>query len=361
MTVPVTLADIARELGVSKMTVSRAINGHPAVNVQTRARVLAVARRLRYQANQHARALTTNRSYLIAMVVPDLMHSYYGEILRGVESVTSPAGFQMLICNTGEDAAKEIGEVEALVHRTDGLIIASALPPARSQVYRRMLKEGARIVLIDRLLEGLNCPAVTTDNVQVGRLATEHLVRLGYRHIGHLRGPDLSVANDRFEGYRQALSQHKVKYDAALVHPCGFLEAQGYQAMRAWIAEGNVPEAIFAANDPAAIGAMSALEEAGWAVGRDVAIVGAGKIHYGDMLKVTLTTVGWSTAEMGRQAARLLIEMIEAAATTQAAQPIVMPPELVTRASSGTEAKARRTASNRRAGTRKWMRLPQSQ
>jgi LacI family transcriptional regulator len=339
---PVTLADIARELGVSKMTISRAINNHPAINAGTRQRVLAIARRMKYQPNQHARALTTNRSYLIGMVVPDLMHSYYAEILRAVESVARPAGFQILVCNTDEDTAKEIPEVEALVHRTDGLIIASALPPAQSQAYRRLLKDGAKIVLIDRLLENLNCPAVTTDNVQVGSLATEHLISLGHRRIGHLRGPAVMVSNDRFEGYKQALSKHKVKYDKTLVRECGFLEAQGYEAMRGWIEEGSVPKAIFAANDPAAIGAMRALEEAEWRVGKDVAMVGAGNVHYGEMLNVTLTTVAWSTAEMGRQAARLLIEVVEEKPSTQKAQRLIITPELIVRRSSGAKERAGR-------------------
>jgi LacI family transcriptional regulator len=339
---PVTLADIARELGVSKMTISRAINNHPAINAETRQRVLEVARRMKYQPNQYARALTTNRSYLIGMVVPDLMHSYYAEILRAVESVAHLAGFQILVCNTDEDTAKEIPEVEALVHRTDGLIIASALPPSQSQAYRSLLRDGAKIVLIDRLLENLNCPAVTTDNVQVGSLATEHLISLGHRRIGHLRGPAVMVANDRFEGYKQALSKHRVKYDKALVRECGFFEAQGYETMRAWIAEGSVPEAIFAANDPAAIGAMSAFREAEWRVGKDIAIVGAGSVHYGEMLSVPLTTVAWSTAEMGRQAARLLIELVEERASAHKVQRLIISPELIVRGSSGVKERAGR-------------------
>ncbi|HZS04363.1 MAG TPA: LacI family DNA-binding transcriptional regulator [Blastocatellia bacterium] len=334
-----TLADIARELGISKMTVSRAINNHPEISAETRRQVLAVARRMKYRPNQHARALATSRSYLLGMVVPDLMHSYFAEILRGVESVARPAGFQILVCNTDEDAAREVSEIEALRQRTDGLIIASALPPEQAQPYRKMLRDGLRIVLIDRELENLNCPAVVTDNVQVGRLATEHLINLGYRRIGHLRGPDVTVARERFEGYRQALAKHRLRYDKSLVRGCGFLEVQGCQAMRAWIAEGSVPEAIFAVNDPTAIGAMLALGEAGLTVGEDVAVVGGGNIHYGDMLGVPLTTVAWSTAEMGQQAAQLLIRLIEGKPLDQAAQHIILTPRLVIRRSSGAGAK----------------------
>lgn len=331
-----TLADIARELGVSKMTISRAINNHPEINAETRDRVMEVARRLNYRPNQHARALATNRSYLLGMVVPDLMHSYYAELLRSIESVARPAGFQIVICNTEEDPRREISEAEALLHRTDGLIVASALPPAETKEYRKMIKEGAKIVLVDRELANLPCPSVTTDNVQVGMLATEHLIGLGHRRIGHLRGAVAAIASERLDGYRQALAKHGLPFDESLVRECGFLEREGHASMRAWIAEGGFPQAIFASNDPAAIGAMQAIEEAGLRPGQDVAIVGAGKIHYGDMLRVPLTTVSWSLAEMGQAAAEILLKLIDGKLSgAKAAQRFVIAPELVVRQSSG--------------------------
>jgi len=339
---PVTLADIARELGVSKMTVSRAINDHPSINAATRERVLEVARRMNYQPNQHARALATNRSYLIGVVVPDLMHSYFAEIYRGVEAVARPVGYRNLICNTDEDAAKEMDETEALLPRTDGLVVASSLPPGKAGFYRRIIKGGAKVVFIDRRLEGLRAPVVTTDDVQVGMLATEHLIHLGHRRIGHLRGPAASTAEGRFEGYRRALAKNKLRFDRALVRDCGFTEREGYEAMRVWLARGDVPGAIFAVNDPTAIGAMQALEEAGMQVGRDVALVGGGNIHYADMLRVPLTTVSWSTSEMGQQAGRLLIQLIEGKEpAAKKAQHIVLKPELIVRSSCGAKSSAR--------------------
>lgn len=331
-----TLADIARELGVSKMTVSRAINNHPDINTETRERILKVARKLNYQPNQHARALATNRSYLFGVVVPDLMHSYFAELLHSIESIARPAGFQIVICNTEEDATRETGEVEALRHRTDGLIIASALPPTEVKAYRKMIKEGVKIVLIDRVLEELRCPAVTTDNIKVGMIATDHLISLGHRQIGHLRGPAVMVAKERFEGYQQSLAKNGLQFDPELIRESGFLERDGYEAMRAWIAEGHVPPAIFAPNDPTAIGAMMALDEAGLHPGEDVAIVGGGNIHYGDMLRVPLTTVSWSRTEMGQAAAEILIKLINGELVgTKSAQRIIIEPKLLVRSSCG--------------------------
>src|SRR5262245_1262644 len=334
---PVTLADIARELGVSKMTVSRAINNHPLINPDTRQRVLVVARRMNYQPNQHARALATSRSNLIGIVVPDLMNLYFAEVVRAVESIARPAGLQLLICSTDEDATREIGEVEALLQRTDGLIISSVLAPTETRTYRKLVKDGAKIVLVDRTMRNLQCPAVATDNVQVGRVATQHLISLGHKRIGHLSGDASSVSADRLEGYRQALAEHKIRFDESLVCACGLLESEGYSAMRSWLAEGNVPRAVFAVNDPAAIGAMKAMEEAGVRIGKDIALVGAGNIHYGDMLRVPLTKVSWSRAEMGQHAARLLIELMSGEAHSPRSRNVVLPPELIVRNSCGAE------------------------
>src|SRR5262249_53355686 len=329
-----TLADIARALGVSKMTVSRAINNHAEISPETRARILEAAQRMNYRPNQFARALTTNRSFLLGVVVPDLMHSYFAEICRGIETVAKPLGYQNLICSTDEEAANEEAEIEALLPRTDGLILASAASSSDVKFYRRILRDRARVVLIDRRLEGLKCSTVTTDDVKVGAIATGHLISLGHRQVGHLKGPVVSTAAMRFEGYKQALAQQGIVFDPALVHACGFTEREGYDSMKQWIAQGDVPSAIFAANDPAAIGAMTAISEAGLRIPDDLAIVGGGNIHYGDMLKVPLTTVAWSSSEMGQTAARLLIDLVEGKKGRKE-QHVTVEPELVVRESCG--------------------------
>ena len=331
---PVTLEDIARALNVSKMTVSRAINNHPEISRATRERILATAREMNYRPNQFARALTTHQSYLIGIVVPDLMHSYFAEICRGVETHARPVGYQNLICSTEEEPRKEQDEIEALLSRTDGLIVASAMSATEAKFYKELLGDGAKIVLIDRVVDGLRCSAVTTDDVQVGVLATEHLIELGHRKIGHLRGTHVSTSLQRMEGYRRALTTARIRINRNLIRDCGFTESDGYEAMKAWIADGDLPTAIFAANDPAAIGAMEAMNDAGLKVPDDVAFVGAGSIHYGDMLRVPLTTVAWSTARMGQAAAELLLELIRDKNRIPKPRRIVVPPELVARESS---------------------------
>jgi len=331
---PTTLEDIARALNVSKMTVSRAINNHPEISRETRARILEAARQMNYRPNQFARALSTNHSFLIGIVVPDLMHSYFAEICRGVESHARPSGYQNLICSTDEDGTKEIDEIEALLSRTDGLIVASALATSEIEFYERLIAEGARIVFIDRLLPISKCSMITTDDLRVGELATEHLIKLGHSRIGHLCGTHVSTSKQRLEGYQRMLQKHGITLEESLVRACGFTEADGYAATKLWIEEGALPTAIFAANDPAAIGAIAAFTESNIRVPEDIAVVGAGSIRYGDMLRVPLTTVSWSTSEMGEAAARLLLESIDSNDPKEP-QNVVIQPRLVVRGSCG--------------------------
>jgi len=333
----VTLADIASELGISKMTVSRAINNDPLVNAKTRERVLEVSSRLNYQPNHFARALVTNRSFLLGVIVPDLVHSYFAEILHGIGTYARPANFQIVIGNTEEHVAREVSEVEGLRWRTDGLIIAPSLPQSKADVYRSMLRDGTKIVFIDRTLDDVDCPMVTTDNVEVGRLATEHLINLGHERIGHLRGTTISTSKERLEGYKQALNKNRIAYDRKLVRECGVMESDGYRVMQSWIKAGDLPTAVFAVNDSVAIGAMRSLAEAGLRIGEELAIVGAGDIHHGDMLGVPLTTVSWPRSEMGQTAAKLLTQSIEGNSSGAGNRKVILPPTLIVRRSCGAE------------------------
>jgi LacI family transcriptional regulator len=190
-------------------------------------------------------------------------------------------------------------------------------------------------VLIDRDdHQGLRCHRVVTDDEQVGRLATSHLVSLGHRKIAHLAGPRLVHARRRHRGYLASMRQAALAVDGRWVVEAGFLEHHGYEAARRLLASAPDVTALFAVSDPTAIGAM----KAAWALGRrvpeDLAIVGAGDVVHGDLLRVPLTTVAWSREELGREAARLVIDQIEVR-PEGVVHRVVVPPSLVVRASCG--------------------------
>jgi LacI family transcriptional regulator len=182
----------------------------------------------------------------------------------------------------------------------------------------------------------LPCHRVLTDDLLVGRLATEHLIGLGRRAIAHLAGPPFVHSKRRTEGYRKALAAHGFPVRPELLVESGFLEVGGYEAMKRLLASNIALDAVFAANDPGAIGAMKAIWEAGLRVPEDVAVVGAGDVWHSDLLRVPLTTVGWSKEEIGKRAAQLILDQI-GAHPEGPFQRIVVPPRLVVRKSCGAQ------------------------
>lgn len=333
---PTTMKRVAAQLGVSTTTVSKVLNGHTDIGDATRARVLAKVDELGYRPNAVARSLTLRRTHTLGIVIPDLMHSFFVEIVAGLERVVSARGYGLLLCSSGEDARKERAEIEMLrARQVDGIVLASAHASGNGDLLRQLTAAGGALVMIDRDDHPrIRCHRVLTDDEEVGRMATAHLVAQGRRAIAHIAGPPVIHARRREAGYRDAMRAHKLPVRAGWVVRAGFMEADGYRAMQQLLAVRPRIDAVFAANDPAALGAMKAVWQAGLDVPNDVAIVGVGDVAYGDLLRVPLTTVGWSKEEQGRQAAELILDQIG----PHPAGPfrrVIIPPRLVVRASCG--------------------------
>src|SRR5688572_815004 len=310
-----TMKRIAAELGVSVTTVSKVLNDQPDIGSETRARVLQHVARLGYRPNAVARSLSLKRTHTLGVVIPDLMHSFFVEIVAGIEGVMSAQGYGLLLCSSGENPGKERSELEMLrARQVDGIVLASAHASGSTDVLKLIARLGCALVLIDRDDHpSVQCHRVITDDQEVGRLATDHLIRTGRRAVAHIGGPPVLHARRRETGYSEAVRAHGLPARPEWIVRAGFMEADGYRAMKELLAlepRRRVVDAVFAANDPAAIGAMKAVWEAGLQVPDDIAIVGAGDVAYGDLLRVPLTTVSWSKEEQGRRAAELLLDQI---------------------------------------------------
>jgi LacI family transcriptional regulator len=354
---PTTMKRIASELGVSITTVSKVLNNRTDIGHATRARVLAKVAELGYQPNAVARSLTLRRTRTLGIVIPDLMHSFFVEIVAGIESVARPRGYGLLLCSSNEDPRKEGEEIEMLRHRqVDGIVLASATAADNTALLQRLGPVGIGLVMIDRDDHpAVTCDRVVTDDDAVGRLATEHLLDQGRRAVAHIAGPAIVHARRRTAGYRAVLKAHGIGLRPEWIIRGGFMEAGGYRAMQRLLTLTPAVDAVFAANDPAAIGAMKAIWDAGRRVPDDVAVVGAGDIAHGDLLRVPLTTVSWSREELGVRAATLLLDRIEAA-ETHGFRRVVVPPRLVVRQSTGgrhTAAASRRISPQPRAARRR--------
>lgn len=348
-----TMRQIARELGVSITTVSKVLNKHDDIGPDTRERVLAYVAERGYRRNAVARSLMLRRTHIVGVIVPDLMHSFFVEIVAAIEASVSPRGYGLLVCNLAEDPAKERPQIEMLLERqVDGIVLAAATATRNGDLLRSIAAAGKGLVLIDRDDHaGVSCHRVVTDDVEVGRLATAHLLDLGHRAIAHLAGPPLVHAKRRRLGYERALRGHRLQPAAASIITGGFLESEGYTAMQRLLDQSPNFTAVFAVNDPAAIGAMKAVWERGLAIPDDISIVGAGDIAHGDMLKVPLTTVSWSRRDLGTRAAELILDQIEKQGSGPFTRDIVPPRLLVRRSTGAPRERDRRGGRRRRAGS----------
>lgn len=328
------MKDIARDLGVSLMTVSKALRNHSDISEETRKRVLKRARELKYQPNWIARSLATRRTYMVGLIIPDLMHSFFAEVAKGVASKFEPAGYQMVILNSEEDAETEERQIAALLARNvDGLIVASAQPNGRVKLFRTLRSRKVRYVLIDRLPAGVKAHYVGGKDVEIGELATGHLVEQGCRRIAHLRGPAVPTGTGRLRGYHRTLARHGLEARPDYVIDAHSSDDTGYEAMRALLCVRPLPDGVFCYNDPVAAGAIRAVLEAGLSVPSNIAIIGSGNVHYSDLLRVPLSTIDQNSFLIGQTAAELLMRCMEAK-KPPAPQRIFLPPRLVVRESS---------------------------
>jgi len=333
----VRLKDVAQDLGLSAVTVSKALRNHPDISEETRKRVLKRLKEMNYHPNLAARSLITGRTWTLGILVPDLLHPFFASIAQSIAQAIQPNGYSLLILSSDEDAEREQLGIEALLaRRVECMMIASAQWSVES--FRRIEEQKTPYILLDRQLAGLDANFVGVDDRAVGMLATRHLIEQGCHTIAHIRGPEVSTALGRLEGYRQALQEAEMQSLPGHVVSLGKSgdhrgELGGYETARQLLKSKKRPDGIFCFNDPSALGAMRAILDAGLRIPQDIAVVGCGNLSYSDFLRIPLSSVDQGSEEIGRQAAQLAMELI--------AQKIHPPPirklthpHLVVRASS---------------------------
>jgi LacI family transcriptional regulator len=311
----VTMKDIARELGVSVVTVSKVVRNHADIGEETRQRVLKRIKELNYQPNLAARALVTGRTYAAGLIVPDLLHPFFAEVATGLSNALRRKGYSLLISSSQGDPEIEGQEIKRLLsRRLDALIIASTQWTVES--FRRIEEQKVPYVLIDRAFLGLPANFVGVDDIAVGRMATEHLISVGCTRIAHIRGPAASTAIGRLEGYSQALARNDLTtlqgYVVTGRSPDVDSWISGNEAMKRLLALDPRPDGVFCYNDPIAIGVIDAILEAGLRVPRDIAVIGCGNLHFDKSLRVPLSSIDQQSVATGERAGKLVLSLIEA-------------------------------------------------
>lgn len=337
MTKPrITLRDIASDLGLAVITVSKAIRDHPDISKRTKARVQERIRELNYQPNWAARSLATGKSFSIGVVVPDLVHPFFAEVVKGISEQVRSEGYSVMIASSEEDPKMERSQIEFLLARqVDALILASAQPTL--EMVRLIESSGVPFALIDRRVAGANCNFVGVDDERIGSLATNHLIEVGCRRIAHIRGPEISTGIGRVQGYRSALEAHHLQvrpeYIVSRDSSDTRADASGYEAMRRLLDMDPVPDGVVCYNDPTALGAMKAIAEAGLSIPHDIAVIGAGNDRYASELRVPLSTVDQQHHTIGRRSAKLVLRAIAADEPVKP-RTVLLVPQLIVRDST---------------------------
>jgi len=311
---PVTLKDIAGDLGISVITVSKVLRNKDDVSEKTRQRVLARVKELNYTPNLAARSLVTGRTYLVGLVVPDLLHTFFAQIANSLTEAFLKKGYGLIISTAGEDPELEMRTLDRfLARRFDALIIASA--GTTSAILGPLREAGTPFVLIDRRFPDLDANYVGVDDEVVGALATEHLIEIGCKRIAHLRGPETSPGIGRLNGYLKAMAKFKMKSLPGYVSAPRMADVHskdsGEEQMKKLLGLTQRPDGVFAYNDSMAIGAIHAILDAGLRIPEDVAVIGCGNLHYGSELRVPLSTIDQNTEQIGERAARLALSLLE--------------------------------------------------
>lgn len=307
-----TILDIAATAGVSPATVSRVLTGAARVGEDKRAAVLAAVAELGYRPNLAAQGLVRGRSMAIGVLTQDIASPFFGSILAGVEDGLAGSAYHPIFASGNWRGAEEVEALDVLVQRrVDGLVVIAG---EVSDDRLRELAAQLPLVVVQRLVAGLEDRCVVLDNELGGRLATRHLLDLGHRRIAHVTGvPGHRDSRQRLAGYRAELSKSRIRYDDALVVEGDFRERSGVLAGHELLRRGTEFTAVFAANDQMAAGVRLALHEAGIAVPEQVSLVGADDLEGSAYAIPPLTTVRQPIREMGAAAARAVVRLISGA------------------------------------------------
>lgn len=310
----VTIKDIARELGISPSTVSRALKDHPDISAETKKAVNELADRLNYQPNIVALSLRQKKTNTIGVIIPEIVNTFFSTVISGIEDVAYEAGYNVILAQSNESYQREVTDMKALFNsRVDGMLLSLSRETTNFDHIESIISKGVPIVLYDRFYNNPNMSKVVVDDYVGAKEAVLHLVEQGCKRIAHLEGaPNLIISKDRLRGYQDALSESnlEIRESYTVVCPNNSFE-EGQRAAQKLLSLSVPPDAIFASNDPMAMGAIMAIKEKGLSIPDDVAVVGFSNYFFAQITDPSLTSVDQPGFEMGQEAARLLIRQID--------------------------------------------------
>lgn len=332
----VTIYDLAKALNISVATISRALKDDPVVSKKTKKRIIDLAEELGYRSNHFARNLRNRRTHMIGVIIPRVNSYFMSTVIAGIEKVTNEAGYNLIISQSSESAAREAQSVRAMFNnRVDGLLVSLAYDTTDTTHFDIFQRKRIPFLFFDRVADDNHWTNVLIDNRKAGYEATAHLVAQGCRRIVHVTADSGSnVYKDRIRGYREALLDHALPFKERDVIRNSLSQDAGSEAASAVLRMRPLPDGVFVANDNAAVGCLLALKRSGVRVPEDIAIVGFNNDPVSTVVEPNLTTINYPGYEMGMVAARNLVHHLAGQSSIDATNTILLKADLIVRGSS---------------------------
>lgn len=330
----VRLVDIAERLNITKVSVSKALRNHTDISEETRAEVVRVADEMGYTPNLVARSLSSQRSYTVGVVVPKIAHTFFASVIDSIQQTATEAGYGVVLAVSNENGDLERMHLERLLAmRVDGLLVSVTQDPPHLDTYERVREMGTPLVFFDRKLDLPGFSSVTVDDREGARMVVAELIRRGCRKVAHIAGaPGVNITQLRRQGYEEALRAEGLPVRDEWIREGGFDERHGYLAFQQVAQEGGLPDAIFAATYPAALGAQRAMWEMDPDLLAEIKVAAFGDSGFDMWSTSPHFTVRQPTAEMGQRAMALLLQEIEAEGAVEPEDVVLkttlLPPEL---------------------------------
>jgi LacI family transcriptional regulator len=334
-----TIKDIARELNVSSSTVSRALKDYPGISEETKQKVKEMADKLNYRPNAIALSLRKSRSFTIGVIIPEVVHFFFSTVISGIEEVAFARGYNVILTQTNEKLAREKTSIDTMLsNQIDGFLVSYSKETTDFQHFSNLLEKGYPIVFFDRVPEIPKAIHVIVDDYKGAYEATRHLLLQGYSRIVHLAGPsNLKISRERVRGYENALRDFGIKPEPGYVVECTQGTVEESQKITAELLKklSPRPDAFFANNDMAAVGAMMAAKASGFKVPEEIGVVGFSNWQFCSMVDPSLSSVAQPGFRIGTTATDILLDLIEKKINREDFHPsVVLETELLVRKSS---------------------------
>jgi len=332
----ITIYDIAQKLEVSAATVSRALKNHTAISEKTRKKIQDTARKMGYRTNNFASNLRKQKTNTIGIIIHELQSNFMTSVLAGIEKITANTDFDLVIGHSSESAQKEIANAHNLFHkRVDGLIASLAFDTTDVSHFAPFTEKGIPVVFFDRVDENTYGVKVVIDNLKAGYEATTHLIEQGCKNIAHITANlKRNVYADRLKGYKKALAEHKLLYNKNNVIVNGYSEQESLKAAEQFLEIKPRPDGVFVTNDFCAAVCIKAWKAAGLRIPEDIAVVGFNNDAISKIVEPSLTTINYTGVEIGKTAAKCLLDQLDNVPGAPKDGIIVLKSELIVRGSS---------------------------